>query len=153
MSGGIRGLYKSVVRTLTSGATAEPSLDVHGNLIVSPAYDSPETDLLDKIRIAVQSALSFKQAPTSSISPGVPLSLSVTTILQFAASPCPVNLAVVSAPLANTAACYVGFHQALTTSNGIELQPGDSVTLPVANLNQIYAITGTATQNLRALPL
>lgn len=48
----------------------------------------------------------------------------------------------------NTVSVYVG-DSAVTTSTGIELQPGEELTLQVANPATIYCIAGSASQVLR----
>lgn len=118
--------------------------------------DSLMMETLEQVRLALQGVLTNKQVATTSEDPGQNLSLSATTAFRFVSKVCPSNLAVFSAPLVNTAALYLAFHGAVTsgaTGTGIELQPGDSVVLPVSNTNQVYAITGTATQNVHALAL
>ncbi|MGK3961309.1 hypothetical protein WMF01_12080 [Sorangium sp. So ce1667] len=57
---------------------------------------------------------------------------------------------LVQAPIANTAAVYVG-GTGVTTLTGIELLPGDAVTIPTASAASIFAVSGTAGQKLRLL--
>lgn len=72
--------------------------------------------------------------------------------VQFASQATTIGLATFTALLANTAAVYIGRATGVTTSTGIELNPGDSITLPCANTNEYWAIS-TASQNVRALAL
>ncbi len=93
----------------------------------------------------------------TSVDPGQNLSLPDTASHQFASAACKVGIDL-SAPLANTAPVYYGFASTVTsgaTGKGIELQPGQSrfVPLGAGNASQIWAITGTATQNLHALAI
>lgn len=90
---------------------------------------------------------------TRSKDPGQNLSLADTASHQFASVKCD-NGAMVSCPLSNTAPVYVGYATGVTsgaTGKGMELQPGDREFFPVFNVNQLFAITGTATQNVHAL--
>jgi len=97
--------------------------------------------------------------PTAVVQPttadaGQNLSLADTNSHQFASAACTIGC-IFSAPLANTAPVYFGRATGVTsgsTGKGIELQPGEkSPLLPAANVNEYYAITGTATQNVHAL--
>ncbi len=88
---------------------------------------------------------------------GQNLSLGDTASHQFASAACKAGI-LVSCPLANTAAVYIGLASGVTsgsTGKGIELQPGDREFIPlgVGNATQIWAITGTATQNVHALAI
>ncbi|KYG11398.1 hypothetical protein BE21_57450 [Sorangium cellulosum] len=59
---------------------------------------------------------------------------------------------LVQAPLANTIAVYVG-GSGVTTSTGIELLPGDAVTLATTNAASVYGIAASTGQKLRILVL
>lgn len=79
------------------------------------------------------------------------LALSNTSQAQFSSAAC-TRGAWVEAVSANTASVYVG-PTGVTTGTGLELQAGDREFFPLDNVNRIFAITGTATQNLRAFCL
>lgn len=94
-----------------------------------------------------------QQVGSESADPGQNLALADTNAHAFASAKTSINLAVFSAPLANTKPVYLGRASTVTTSTGIELQPGDSATLPCRDVSEWYAITGTATQNVHAVAL
>lgn len=96
-----------------------------------------------------------EQSPAAGNDPGQNLALASTAAAAFASSNATVNLVIVNAPIANTLPVYVGLSSSVTTSTGIELNPGDSVTLPVNNASRIYCVTAyvATTQNVRALAL
>lgn len=96
-----------------------------------------------------------EQSPAAGNDIGQNLALASTASAAFAAASATINLVIVSAPLANTLPVYVGLGSGVTTSTGIELQPGDSVPIPVANASRIYCVTAyvATTQNVRALAL
>jgi hypothetical protein len=94
----------------------------------------------------------------TSVDPGQNLSLPDTASHAFASAACKIGV-MVSCPLGNSAAVYIGLGAGVTSDNtgkGIELQPGDREFFPLGvsgNANQLYAITGTATQNVHALAI
>lgn len=95
-------------------------------------------------------------ALSASTDNGQNLSLSDTDAHAFGTSAAASIGVMVSAPLGNTAAVYIGLGSGVTSGNtgkGIELQPGDREFFPVSNATLLYAITGTATQNVHALAL
>jgi hypothetical protein len=55
---------------------------------------------------------------------------------------------IVKAANSNTSTIYLGFSSGVTSSNGFELGPGESLTLPVNNVNKIYAIATSGSQNI-----
>lgn len=59
---------------------------------------------------------------------------------------------MVQAPSTNTASIFLG-DSAVTTSTGIELEPGKGVTLPIQDEGTVYGIVASGTQNLRVLKL
>jgi hypothetical protein len=59
---------------------------------------------------------------------------------------------MVQAPSSNTASVFVG-DSAVTTSTGLEIEPGRGVTLPIQDESNIYGIVASGTQNLRVLKL
>src|SRR5581483_4270209 len=85
--------------------------------------------------------------------PGQDLPLTTTNATQFASAKCGLGV-IFSAPLANTAAVYIARATSMTTSTGIELQPGDSTPLlPAADVAEYFARTGTSTQHVHALAI
>lgn len=88
-------------------------------------------------------------APAAAVGAATATSLTTTNAIQLASASCTLGVWV-SAPLANTAAVYVG-DSTVTTASGIELQPGDREFFPVANANLLYLRTGTTTQSVRTL--
>lgn len=68
----------------------------------------------------------------------------------FASQATTIGYIFVTALLANTAAVYLARNTSVTTSTGIELNPGDSIPLPCANANEWFAISA-ATQHLRVV--
>lgn len=86
---------------------------------------------------------------------GQNLSLPDTSSHQCASASCKVGV-FVACPIENTAIVYVGFGTGVTsgpTGTGMPMAPGDREFIPlgVGNANQIWAITGTATQNFHTL--
>ena len=73
------------------------------------------------------------------------------TATQFGATACQTGV-LIQADLANTGICSIG-DATLTMSNGIQLQGGDSVLLPVANTNQLYHIGTVVGGKLRVFAL
>lgn len=73
------------------------------------------------------------------------------TKAQFASTACQTGV-LIQAELSNTGICSIG-DSTLTTANGIQLQAGDSVFLPVSNANLIYNIGTVTTDKLRVLAL
>ena len=59
----------------------------------------------------------------------------------------PGYIVVITADQDNTEPIYVG-DSAVTTTNGIRLDPGNSTVYPVRNTNQIYAVAGVTGQKL-----
>jgi hypothetical protein len=59
---------------------------------------------------------------------------------------------MVQAPSTNTASIFVG-DSSVTTSTGIELEPGKGITLPLQDESAVYGIVASGTQNLRVLKL
>jgi hypothetical protein len=57
---------------------------------------------------------------------------------------------LLTAPSANTVTVYVG-PSGVTVSNGTPVDPGKSITIPVANPADIYSISGSAAQKLRVM--
>ena len=97
------------------------------------------------------SATTKPAAPTGS---SVGVNLAVTgTAAQFTSTATTTNLAVFTALAANTTAVYIGRGNGVTTSTGIELNPGDSITLPCANISEYWVIASGAGPAVRALPL
>lgn len=93
--------------------------------------------------------------PPATSDAGQNLSLGDTSSHQFASAACTLGV-MISAPLTNTAAIYIGRATGVTsgaTGKGIELQPGDREFFPAANANEYWAITGTATQNVHAVAI
>lgn len=90
------------------------------------------------------STIGTNTGPATSIGSCANNSLTDTNAHQFGSLTCSRGCWV-SAPLANTAAIYIG-HSAVATTTGIELQPGDRAFFGYSNCNILYAITGTATQ-------
>lgn len=95
--------------------------------------------------------------PTASADAGQNLSLADTASHPFGTSAVATIGVLVSAPSENTATVYVGLATGVTsgaTGKGVPLVPGASIFLPgVLNSNLVYAITGTATQNVHALAI
>ena len=54
-----------------------------------------------------------------------------------------INSVTISAKSTNTGIAYLGFSSGVTSANGYPLEKGTSVTLRIANTNQIYVV-GTA---------
>lgn len=50
----------------------------------------------------------------------------------------------------NTASVYIG-DSSVTTGTGLELEPGDALLVPIQDMAQVFCISGTASQKLRAL--
>ena len=75
--------------------------------------------------------------------------VTVSAKAQFASTACQTGV-LIQAELANTGICSIG-DSTLTTANGIQLQAGDSVFLPVSNANLIYNIGTVAGDKLRVL--
>lgn len=73
------------------------------------------------------------------------------TKAQFASMACQTGV-LIQADLANTGICSIG-NSTLTTSNGIQLQAGDSAFVPVSNVNLLYSIGTVLTDKLRVLAL
>lgn len=69
------------------------------------------------------------------------------------------KLAVLKARLSNTGNVYIGAagvtipNNTTDTTSGLELTPGDSVILPIANLNQLYRICDNTTDGLTYMVL
>ncbi len=59
---------------------------------------------------------------------------------------------MVQAPSSNTASVFVGDSN-VTTSNGLEIEPGKGITLPIQDESSVYGIVASGTQNLRVLKL
>lgn len=89
---------------------------------------------------------------SSSTDPGQDLSLEDTNSHQFGSAAATIGV-MVSCPIANTKPVYVAFATGVTTSTGVELNPGDREFFPVSNANKLWAITGTATQHAHALAI
>lgn len=92
---------------------------------------------------------------TRSKDTGQNLSLGDTASHAFVSVKCDNGL-MVSCPLSNTAAVYIGYAAGVTsgaTGKGVELQPGDREFFPCFNASQIWAITGTATQNVHGVAM
>jgi conjugal transfer/entry exclusion protein len=70
-----------------------------------------------------------------------------TTAVQLSAGAAAKGV-IVKAHSANTGLVYVGNSNGVTTANGFELGPGDTVTLPVTNSNLIWAIATLAAQRV-----
>lgn len=52
----------------------------------------------------------------------------------------------IKASNSNTGNIYLGNSSGVTTSDGFELCPGESITLPITNSNLVYLISDTASQ-------
>ncbi len=88
---------------------------------------------------------------SDSIDPGQNISLGTANVaVQAIAKPCVVGCWV-SFPLANTKPVYVGHGSGVTTTTGVEYQPGDRDYFPVANTSQLWFVTGTATQTVQVV--
>lgn len=59
----------------------------------------------------------------------------------------------VKANMGNTGIIYVGHSSGVTTSNGYELGPGESVFVPIDNVNKVYVISDTASQGISWLAI
>ena len=77
--------------------------------------------------------------------------VTVSAKAQFASQACQTGV-LIQAELANTGICSIG-DSTLTTSNGIQLQAGDSAFVPVSNVNLLYSIGTVLTDKLRVLAL
>ena len=77
--------------------------------------------------------------------------VTVSAKAQFASQACQAGV-LIQADLANTGICSIG-DSTLTTSNGIQLQAGDSAFVPVSNVNMLYSIGTVTTDKLRVLAL
>ena len=73
---------------------------------------------------------------------------SVTATASQLSSQAVVVSVVVKASNNNTGTVYIGFSSGVTASNGFELGPGESLTLPVNNVNKLYAISNSGSQNI-----
>ena len=70
--------------------------------------------------------------------------------VQFGSQATTIGIATFAALSTNTAEVFIGRGSGVTTSTGIPIAPGQSVTLPCANINEYYVISA-ASQNVRAL--
>lgn len=55
-------------------------------------------------------------------------------------------------PSSNTASVFIG-DSTVTTSTGLEIEPGKGITLPIQDEGAVYGIVASGTQNLRVLKL
>jgi hypothetical protein len=55
---------------------------------------------------------------------------------------------IIKASNNNTGTVYIGFSSGVTASTGFELGAGESLTLPVNNVNKLYAISSSGSQNI-----
>ena len=58
------------------------------------------------------------------------------------------QLFVISALSANTGNIYLGMDASIAVSVGIELQPGDTLAIPMHNLNLLFAIAASSGDDL-----
>ncbi len=59
---------------------------------------------------------------------------------------------MVQAPSSNTASVFIG-DSAVTTSTGLEIEPGKGITLPIQDEGTVYGVVASGTQDLRVLKL
>jgi hypothetical protein len=74
------------------------------------------------------------------------------TAVQFGSQATTIGLAIFAALPANTVDCYIGRGSGVTASTGIPLAPGETITLPCANISEYYVFAASS-QNVRALAL
>ncbi|MES2359973.1 MAG: hypothetical protein V4529_16660 [Gemmatimonadota bacterium] len=126
--------YSATPRTLTDGDNTAPLGTSKGVMYTTP----------------------YAVLASASVDTGQNLSLADTNSHAFASAVATIGV-MVSCPLANTSAVYVGLATGVTsgsTGKGIELQPGDREFFPgVLNASLLFAITGSATQNVHALAI
>ncbi len=126
---------------------------------MSVASEQKQTDGTQKTQIVDSNGsnvTTFPSVPaaTPSVDIGQDLSLGDTNSHAFGTSAVAKYGIMVSCPIANTKPVYIGLATGVTTGTGIELQPGDREMLwGVLNSNLVFAITGTATQHVRALAI
>lgn len=125
---------------VTDGTNTQPTGDTAARPIFAKLSDGTVAFGTSSVPMVVA------QNPIAGTDLGQNLSLNDTASHTFSSTVASVGCWV-SAPLANTAAIYCAFSSSVTTSTGIELQPGDREFFPVTNANKISCITGTATQN------
>lgn len=119
----------------TSGAQKSQRVDGAGN--VTPAGDTAARAV-------------FMQPGPAAVAPAVQnLALGSTSAAAFASAAATRGVWI-QALSTNTASVFIG-PAGVTTGTGLELQAGDREFFPCDNANRFSAITGTATQNLRAL--
>jgi hypothetical protein len=99
---------------------------------------------------AKQDTLQASVGPVVATDIGQNLALADTNSHAFA-SAVAVKGVWVCALSSNTVSIFIGFATGVTTSTGFEIKPGEREFFPVSNASNIFAITGTATQNARAL--
>jgi hypothetical protein len=74
-----------------------------------------------------------------------------TSALQLTATSVPCrSMPIIKAHPSNTDVVYV-YKAGVTTATGIPLGKGESIPLPVKNLNEIYVIAGAASQDVCAV--
>jgi uncharacterized membrane protein len=111
----------------------------------------------DEVLASIATYLATIAGASASQDPGQNLPLTDTNAHAFGTSAAGTFGVLVGAPAENTATVYIGLANTVTsgpTGKGFPLSPGAAVFLRgILNANLVYAITGTATQNLHALVL
>jgi hypothetical protein len=145
--------------TTNNSIVIDPSNDNQANVVNSPPA-STDSGLVTRPILPVGQEPMAASTPVVVASDQTPLPLGndvvstfgygQTTIgisaVQLANNACTRGV-IVKAMNTNSVAVYLG-NAAVTTGTGYELGPGESVTIPISNSDLIYAISGTASQNI-----
>lgn len=154
ISGGTAPTGSATAALQTTGNTKLDTLHTDLGLLATAAAQTSSNTKLDTLHTDLAALTDGTQRVKTALPTGAhigtPLTVG-TSSAQFGSQATTIGYAIFSAPVANTATIYLGRATGVTTSTGIELAPGDSILLPCANINEIWAISGTASQNCRAL--
>jgi hypothetical protein len=110
---------------------------------------SPNTPQLPATLGPKAPASSFSTVPFVGSALTTPAAFSVTTSAQLGSNSFPDGFTL-QAPSTNTASIYLAGASAATVGKGIELAPGDAVTLQLSNTNAVWAVAASGTQALMA---